>query len=156
MRLLRNVYAWVRQTLLFRFMVFCGYVVHPAKDRSSRNIEWFYQYTMVKIETVRNNLFPSLRKIMSIGARFTKSSTCTYILRSSRICMSFFSHSLKKHWDAMININSVSIKKNEISHFSFTMSTHWPVSAIMCWPPPYSTGCYVCWSILESKPRDKW
>ena len=128
MRLLRNVYAWVRQTLLFRFMVFCGYVVHPAKDRSSRNIEWFYQYTMVKIETVRNNLFPSLRKIMYIGARFTKSSTCIYILRSSRSCMSFFSHSLKKHWDAMININSVSILKKR--NFTLLVYDVYPLTSV--------------------------
>ncbi|KAL9658885.1 hypothetical protein QQ045_002856 (mitochondrion) [Rhodiola kirilowii] len=34
MRLLRNIYSWVGQALLFWFMVSLGYMVHPG-ERSS-------------------------------------------------------------------------------------------------------------------------
>ncbi|KAF3449763.1 hypothetical protein FNV43_RR05841 [Rhamnella rubrinervis] len=37
MRLLRNIYSWVGQALLFWFMVSLGYMVHPGRDRASRN-----------------------------------------------------------------------------------------------------------------------
>ncbi|KAG9438516.1 hypothetical protein H6P81_021549 [Aristolochia fimbriata] len=49
MRLLRNIYSWVGQALLFWFMVSLGYMVHPGggRDRASRNSEWSYQYTNV-------------------------------------------------------------------------------------------------------------
>ncbi|KAF9595593.1 hypothetical protein IFM89_001065 [Coptis chinensis] len=42
-----NIYSWVGQALLFSFMVSLGYMVHPGRDRASRNSEWSYQYTNV-------------------------------------------------------------------------------------------------------------
>ncbi|MBA0868764.1 hypothetical protein Goshw_018539 [Gossypium schwendimanii] len=34
MRLLRNIYSWVRQGFLFLFMVSLGYMVHPGERLS--------------------------------------------------------------------------------------------------------------------------